>query len=59
MRPHHKYPFKWVIAYKRPKSLELMNIKKKLKMDNLHFLSNNILTRLFVELKKIYKNDYQ
>ena len=26
--------------------------KKILKMDNLHFLSNNILTRLFIELKK-------
>ena len=33
-----------------------MNIKKKfkiLKMDNLHFLPNNILTRLFKEIKKI------
>ena len=29
-------------------------------MDNLHFLPNNILTRLFKELKKnIYENDYQ
>ena len=28
MRPHQKYPSKWVIAYKKPKSLELMNIKK-------------------------------
>ena len=29
------------------------------KMDNLHFLSNNILTRHFKQLKKyIYKNDY-
>ena len=27
-------------------------------MDNLHFLSNNILTRFFKELTK-YKNDYQ
>ena len=27
-----------------------------LKMDNLHFLPNNILTRLFKELKK-YKNE--
>ena len=26
-------------------------------MDNLYFLPNNILTRLFKELKK-YKNDY-
>ena len=41
-------------------SLELMNIKKFLKNKNLHFLHNNILTRLFKELKKnIYKNDYQ
>ena len=30
-----------------------------LKMDNLHFLVNNILTRLLKELKKNYKNDYQ
>ena len=42
-----------------------MNIKIFLKIDNLHFLPNNILTRLFKELKKkyiyiyIYKNDYQ
>ena len=28
-------------------------------MDNLHFLPNDILTRLFKELKNIYKNDYQ
>ena len=26
-----------------------------LKMDNLHFLPNNILTRLFTELKKIIR----
>ena len=40
----------------KPKSLKLMNIrklKKKLKMDNLHFLLYNILTRLFKELKRI------
>ena len=44
----------------KPKNLELMNIKKNLKMDNLHFLPNNIFTKLFKELKKyIYKNDYQ
>ena len=43
----------------KPKSLELMNRKKNLKMDNLHFfLPNNILTRLFKALTK-YKNDYQ
>ena len=29
------------------------------KMDNLHFLHNNILTRLFKEKKNIYTNDYQ
>ena len=29
------------------------------KMDNLHFLPNNIFARLFKELKNIYKNDYQ
>ena len=39
----------WV---QKSKSLELMNIKKKnLKIDNLHFPLNNILTRLFKELK--------
>ena len=27
-------------------------------MDNLHFILNNVLTRLFKELTK-YKNDYQ
>ena len=31
-------------------------IKKK--MDNLHFIPNNILTKFFKELTK-YKNDYQ
>ena len=35
----------------KPKSLELMNKKIK-KMENLHFLSNNILTRIFKELIK-------
>ena len=28
------------------------------KMDNLHFIPNNILTKIFSELIK-YKNDYQ
>ena len=28
------------------------------KMDNLHFIPNNILTKIFIELIK-YKNDYQ
>ena len=49
----------WVQKSKR---LELMNIKNKnknKKMNNLYFLPNNILIRLFKELKKIYKNDYQ
>ena len=32
--------------------------KKNLKMGNLHFLPNNILTELFKKLTK-YKNDYQ
>ena len=32
------------------------NLKKK--MDNLHFIPNNILTKIFKELTK-YKNDYQ
>ena len=36
-----------------------MNIKNFKNMDNLHFLLNNILTRLFKELKKKNKNDYQ
>ena len=27
-------------------------------MDNLHFISNNIFTKIFKELTK-YKNDYQ
>ena len=33
-------------------------MNKKKEKDNLHFLPNNILTRLFKELKQIYKNDY-
>ena len=32
------------------------NLKKKI--DNLHFIPNNILTKIFKELTK-YKNDYQ
>ena len=45
-----------------------MNCKKKkkkvlhnnffFKMDNLHFIPNNIFTKIFIELTK-YKNDYQ
>ena len=34
-----------------------MNCKKK-KLDNIHFIPNNILTNFFKELTK-YKNDYQ
>ena len=33
-------------------------IIKKKKIDNLHFIPNNILTNFFKELTK-YKNDYQ
>ena len=33
----------------KTKSIELINIKK---IDNLHFLPNNILTRIFKEFKK-------
>ena len=33
------------------KNKKIKNLKK---MDNLHFLLNNILTRLFKELKNIY-----
>ena len=35
--PHHKYSSKWVIAYKKPKSLELMNIKKNKKKGKFTF----------------------
>ena len=35
-----------------------MKKKKKKKKDNLHFIPNNILTKIFKELTK-YKNDYQ
>ena len=37
------------------KNLEVIIIKK---MDSLHFLLNNIITRLFKESTK-YENDYQ
>ena len=37
--------------------MSIKRIKKNLKMDNLHFLPNNILTRLFKVLKN-YKNYY-
>ena len=39
----------------KPKK-SIINEHKKLKiMENLHFLPNNVLTRLFKELKNIYK----
>ena len=46
----------------KPKSLKLMNIKKKIlnknkKIDDLHFLPNNILTIFFKELT-IYRYIY-
>ena len=41
---------------KKKKKVLRNNLKKK--MDNLHFILNNILTIFFKELKK-YKNDYQ
>ena len=40
---------------KKPRINEHKNI---LKMDNLHFILNNILTKIFKELTK-YKDDYQ
>ena len=39
------------LLHTKPKSLKLMNINIK-KKDNIHFLHNNILTKLFKELKK-------
>ena len=41
---------------KKKKKMLYNNFKKK--MDNLHFIHNNILTNLFKELTK-QKNDYQ
>ena len=52
MRPHHKYQSKWVITYKNQKEFR---INKKIKTDNLYFPLNNILTRIFKELKKYIK----
>ena len=40
---------------KKKKKVLYNNLKK---MDNLHFIPNNILTKFFKELTK-YKNDYQ
>ena len=41
---------------KKKKKVLHNNLEKK--KDNLHFISNNILTNFFKELTK-YKNDYQ
>ena len=43
------------------KEFRINEYKKKnfKKMKILHFLPNNILTRLFKESKNIYKNNYQ
>ena len=63
--PHHKYSSKWIIKYKNQRVYNKLIKKKKnftiiiiKKMDNLHFISNNIFTKIFKELTK-YKNDYQ
>ena len=42
----------------KTKEFRINEQKKKFKIDNLHFLRNNILIKLFKELKK-NKNDYQ
>ena len=57
MGPNHKYPSKLL----RTKTKKCRINEHKKKMDNLYILPNNILTRLFKELKKIYiyKNNYQ
>ena len=47
------------LLYTKIKESTINEQKNIFKIDNLHFLPNNILTRLFKELKKIYKNDYQ
>ena len=43
----------------KTKESKINEPKKILKINNLHFLPNNIITRLFKELKNIYKNNYQ
>ena len=40
------------------KKKKCFTIIKKKNLDNLHFIPNNILTKIFKELTK-YKNDYQ
>ena len=43
--------------HKKYNKIKCFTIIKK-KMDNLHFIPNNIFTKIFIELTK-YKNDYQ
>ena len=43
---------------KKKKKKKCFTIIKKIYMDNLHFIPNNILRNFFKELTK-YKNDYQ
>ena len=43
----------------KTKEFRINEHKNILKIDNLHFLPNNILRRLFKELKKKKKKDYQ
>ena len=44
----------------KTKEFRINEQKKNFKIDNLHFLPNNILIKLFKELKKKRKkNDYQ
>ena len=40
------------LLYTKTKEFRINEHKNILKMDNLHFLPNNILTRLFKKLKK-------
>ena len=43
---------------RKKKCFTIIKNKKIKKMDNLHFIHNNILAKIFKELMK-YKNDYQ
>ena len=53
MEPLHKYSSKWIIKYKNQRVYNKLIVKKKCftiiikKMDNLHFIPNNILTNFF------------
>ena len=53
--------YKWIKKKKSASQKEKLSSKKiknkKIDMDSLHFIPNNILTRLFKELTK-YKNGY-